>query len=303
MLDQLRQIAIFAKAVDHGSFRGAAAALGLSPSVVSHHVAQLEQRLGTALLHRSTRKLALTPAGERLLGAAHSMLAAAEAGLQDISYRAEQPTGLLRVTAPAGLAQSPLTAQFAAFAQAQPGIQLFIDYTDLRRDLISDAFDVAIRVGRLDDSALKARKLFEVPRRLVATPGFLALHEPPDGPHDLAHWHWVEMTTSPSRKMPFARDGRQETVERGPSRVQVNNLNALVQMALAGIGLAIIPAFLAQPEIAAGRLQHVLPAWQVPSASVYAVWQANAPRDSLVRLFLDHLARTNPAPPPPKDSP
>ena len=116
MLDQLRQIAIFAKTVDHGSFRGAARSLRLSPSVVSHHVTQLEKRLGTPLLYRSTRKLSVTPDGERLLSAAQDMIEAAETGLQDVSNQSHQPSGVLRVTVPAVLTQSRLTNQMAAFA-------------------------------------------------------------------------------------------------------------------------------------------------------------------------------------------
>lgn len=158
MIDELRQIFIFAKTVDHGSFRAAAKALRLSPSVVSHHVGQLEQSLGTALLYRSTRKLSLTPDGERLLSAAHTMIEAVEAGVQDIANQTRHVSGILRLTVPAVLGQSDLTDQFARFAVAYPQVRIDIDYSDSRRDIIGDGYDVAIRIGDLEDSSLKFTK-------------------------------------------------------------------------------------------------------------------------------------------------
>jgi DNA-binding transcriptional LysR family regulator len=291
MLEELRQIAIFAKTVDHGSFRGAALALQLSPSVVSHHVGQLEQRLGTALLHRSTRKLALTPAGERLLSAAHTMLNAAESGLQDIAYQAAQPSGTLRLTVPAGLVQSKLTEQIAQFALAYPKVSLSIDFFDARRDLIEDGFDIAIRVGAMKDSALKARKLFELNRRLVASPAYLATRTAPVAPSDLCDWDWLEMAPAGQKAITFLRDGQREVIERKRARISVNSMNAVCQMARSGLGLAVLPAFLAEPEVAAHHLQWVLEGWTMEPASVYAVWPPNAPKDGLIKLFLDFLSQ------------
>jgi DNA-binding transcriptional LysR family regulator len=290
MLDQLRQIANFAKTVDHGSFRGAAQALGLSPSVVSHHVGQLEQQLGINLLQRSTRKLSLTPAGERLLTAAHAMLDAADAGLQDIAYQSDQPSGVLRLTAPAGLAQSELTDQIARFALAYREVHLTIDFSDTRRDLIVDGFDVAIRVGKMQDSALKAKKLFDVRRHLVAAPAYLESRATPASPSDLSDWDWLELAPTGQRTIEFQKAGAREVVAKKPSRVRVNSLNALCQMARSGVGLAVVPAFLAEPEVAAKRLQFVLKNWHLDHASVFAVWPANAPKEGLIRLFLDFLS-------------
>jgi DNA-binding transcriptional LysR family regulator len=290
MLDELRQIAIFAKTVDHGSFRGAALALGLSPSVLSHHVAQLEQRLGTSLLHRSTRKLSLTPAGERLLVAAHTMIEAAESGLQDIAYQADQPSGTLRLTVPAGLAQSKLTEQIAGFALAHQKVNLSIDFFDTRRDLIADGFDVAIRVGEMKDSALKAKKLFEVRRHLVASPAYLETRPVPVSPSDLHGWDWLELAPAGQRSTTFRRAGKRQVVEKEKSRISVNSLTALCHLARAGLGLAALPAFLAEPEVAANKLQYVLEDWTLDRASVYAVWPPNAPKDGLIKLFLDFLS-------------
>ncbi|MEM9140585.1 MAG: LysR family transcriptional regulator, partial [Pseudomonadota bacterium] len=152
MLDQLRQIAIFAKTVDHGSFRAAARALDISPSVVSHHVTQLEERLGTALLYRSTRKLSVTEDGKRLLSNAHVMIDAAEAGLTAIADRGRALSGVLHVTVPAVLARSALVDRIAGFSRDHPNVHLMLDFSDARREVIGGGIDVAIRMGWLSDS-------------------------------------------------------------------------------------------------------------------------------------------------------
>ena len=193
MLDHLRQIAIFAKTVDHGSFRAAARALGLSPSVVSHHVAQLEERLGTALLYRSTRKLSVTEDGRRLLDAAHKMINAAEAGLQAVAGRGRQLSGVLNVTAPAVLAQSALVDRIALFLTMHPNVRLELDFSDTRREVIGAGIDVAIRMGWLRDSALKSRKLYDVRRRLVASTDYLTERTVPRSPNDLQEWGWLDL--------------------------------------------------------------------------------------------------------------
>ncbi|KMN81531.1 LysR family transcriptional regulator, partial [Chromobacterium violaceum] len=120
MIDELRALAVFAKTTETGSFRAAARALGLAPSVVSHHVSQLESRLGVALLYRSTRRLSLTPDGQALYGHAQAMLQAAETGLNELAGRAIEPAGTLRLSLPAFFARGPLTTSLAAFSRCHP---------------------------------------------------------------------------------------------------------------------------------------------------------------------------------------
>ncbi len=291
MLDQLRQIAIFAKTVDHGSFRGAAKSLRLSPSVVSHHVTQLERRLGTALLYRSTRKLSVTPDGERLLAAARNMMEAAETGLQEVSNQSQQPSGVLRITVPAVLTKSRLIDQMAVFSNSFPNVRLSIDFSDARRELIADGFDIAIRMGWLEDSSLMARKLFEVKRRLVASPAYIAARPKPASPEDISAWDWIELAPVRHRKLEF-KNGRESVVIPMPEpRISVNEADALCRLARQEAGLAIVPDFLTEADIAAGALQRVLPKWKIPSVGVYAVWPSNAPRDGLVKRLIGHLAK------------
>ncbi len=182
MIDRLRQMAIFAKTIDHGSFRGAARELRLSPSVVSHHVAQLEESLGVALIYRSTRKLTLTPEGHRLLAATHKMLEAVEGELVDLSVSARAPSGELRITIPSVLSQSQFIEEIAAFSGAYPRIKLFLDFSDTRRALIDDGFDIAIRLGPKAKNTATSRKLFSVERKLVGSADYLSSRPVPDDP-------------------------------------------------------------------------------------------------------------------------
>ena len=289
MLDQLRQIAIFAKTVDHGSFRAAAKALRLSPSVVSHHITHLEEQLGVALLYRSTRKLSLTRDGERLIGAARKMMEAADAGLRAVSDTAPQPTGELRITAPAVLAQSATVTRIAEFSIAFPGVHLTLDFSDLRREVIGDGIDVALRMGWLKDSSLKARKLYDVDRCLVASPSYLQKHPEPVTPNDLEDWDWLELSQV-KLAAKFQKPGHQKILIRPAPRISVNEAHALYFLARSGAGLAIIPEFLTREDADAGFIQKVLPDWKPTPVGVFAVWPPNAPKEGLTALFVKFLA-------------
>lgn len=293
MLDQLKQIAIFAKTVDHGSFRAAARALDLSPSVVSHHIAQLEERLGTALLYRSTRKLSVTEDGKRLLADAYVMINAAEAGLQSVANQGRQASGVLHVTVAAVLAQSALVDRIAAFSAKYPNVRLVLDFSDSRREVIGDGIDVAVRMGWLQDSALKARKLYDVRRTLVAQPAYFEALAEPKEPEDLSDWDWLEL--SPVRLRPEFRKAGSKTVRLKPtSRLSVNDAHALYRLAKAGAGLAILPEFLSRADVAAGSVVEVLPDWNLQSVGVYAVWPPNAPKAGLTSLFVEALTANIP---------
>lgn len=292
MIDQLRRMAIFATTIDHGSFRAAAQALRLSPSVVSHQVTQLEEELGTALIYRSTRKLSLTPDGERMLTAARSMINAAEAGLHAVTDYDHEPSGVLRVTAPAVLAQSVLVERLGAYARNHANVQISLDCSDDRRELIGDGFDIAIRMGGLKDSSLLTKKLFEMGRRLVAAQSYLETRPEPLSPSDLSDWDWLELAPVWPERPEFRKKSQRVVVSRPPARISVNNAHALFGLTRSGAGLAVVPEFLAAADIAAGHIEHVLPDWSLSSVGVYAVWPSNAPKDGLVKHFVDFLAQS-----------
>ena len=289
MIDRLRQMAIFAKTIDHGSFRGAARELRLSPSVVSHHVSQLEDSLGVALIYRSTRKLTLTREGHRLLAATHKMLEAVEGELADLSVSASAPSGELRVTIPSVLSQSHFTAQIAAFSSAYPRVKLLLDFSDSRRSLIDDGFDIAIRMGPTAKRSATSRKLFSVKRKLVASAEYLASRPAPENPKDVAGWDWLALTPVHNVPLEFkGKRGAQATIKPN-AHIHANDAQALYRLARAGAGLAIVPDFLASDDVEAGAVKYVLPDWELRSIDVFATWPANAPKHGLIHLALDAL--------------
>ena len=294
MIDRLRQMAIFAKTIDHGSFRGAARELRLSPSVVSHHISQLEDSLGVALIYRSTRKLTLTREGHRLLAAAQKMLEAVEGELAELSMSANAPSGELRMTIPSVLSQSHFTEQIAAFSKAHPRIRLSLDFSDIRRDLIDDGFDIAIRMGPKAKTTATSRKLFSVERRLVASTYYLASRLAPDHPDDIADWDWLALTPVENVPVAFTNAGGTQATIKPEARVFANDAQALYRLARAGAGLAIVPDFLADEDVQAGTMGYVLPNWKLRVIDVFAAWPANAPKHGLIHLALDTLSQNRP---------
>ncbi|MBL8671399.1 MAG: LysR family transcriptional regulator [Alphaproteobacteria bacterium] len=290
MLERLKALAVFAAVVDRGSFRGAARALGLSPSVVSHHVGALERSLGQALLYRSTRRLALTPQGEALHGQARAMVDAAARGLDAAGAGAGEPSGALRVTAPALLAETAFCRDVAGFASAFPKVALSLSFTEERRDLLRDGLDLALRIGWPEDSALKARRLAAMPRVLVAAPAYVAARPKPGRLGDLAGWDWIHLTAvRPEAALMPPGGGTAEVLPYIP-RVAVDSATAMRAMTVAGLGVATLPEVLARQDLARGRLVRVLPRWRSPMPGVYALWPGGTPRPGLTMRFVDFMA-------------
>jgi DNA-binding transcriptional LysR family regulator len=290
MLDQLRQIAIFAKTVEHGSFRKAAAALHLSPSVVSHHIAKLEQQLGVALLYRSTRKLSLTSDGEQLLDSAHSMISAAEDFFSMVSKHAPKLLGELKITLPAVMERSTLVNDIGDFAKSHPDVSVQLDFTDIRREMIEDGVDLAIRMGWLRDSSLKARKLYEVNRRVVASAIYFKAKPTPVTIKDVESWDWIELSpVGFNAVFNFPKDSAR--LFRPKSRIRVSSAHAIAQLVAHGNGVAALPEFLTDKEIANGKLVHVLPNLKIKPIGVYAVWPPNAPKGGLTNRLVEFLVK------------
>jgi DNA-binding transcriptional LysR family regulator len=288
MLEHLRALAVFARVAELGSFRAAARALGLSPSVVSHHVAELERRLAIPLVHRSTRRLALTPDGQLLLVAAREMVDAATRGLDAVSGRSATPTGALRITVPAFLAETALARDLAAFASAYPKITLTVSFTDSPRDLLRDGLDLALRIGKREDSSHKTRSLGEMRRVLVGAPGYVA-DRAPRTPRDLAVCDHILLSSRPPELSLTSATARPVTIALAP-RVSVDSAAAMRELAIAGVGLATVPEVLVRAELARGRLVEVLPAWQPAALPVYAIWPGSAQRAELTLRFLEFMA-------------
>lgn len=291
MIDRLRQMAIFAKAIDHGSFRGAARELNISPSVVSHHISQLEEHIGVALIYRTTRKLSLTNEGTRLLTATRNMMEAVEGELQQLSETASEPSGELRVTLPSVLSSSEITDQIASFSLKCPRINLTIDYSDTRRSLIDDGFDLAIRMGPDAKNSATTRKLFSVKRVLVASTDYLSDRDEVAEPKKTLDWEWLALAPVQKGALKLKNASTGKTIQiKPPAHMFTNDAQALHRLARAGAGLAIVPEFLVAKDIEDGVMSQILPEWELPSISVFAEWPTNAPRKGLIRLALDALS-------------
>lgn len=290
MLDQMHRMAVFKAVIDAGSFRGAAKKLGLSPSVVSHHVSQLEDHLGFALLYRTTRRISLTDAGAELLESARRMTEAAEAGLGAMSRRREQPEGRLRITMPSGSVH-PLFQEFHVAMVAQfPKLHLTLHFGDNLVDLEGSDYDLAIRGGfrGLSDSSYKARKVYRDEVWLVASAGYVAERGMPQTLDDLAGWDWIESPEGVTPKVVLADPP--DTLPDLPVRVTMDSVIMGATFCEAGFGIfPTVRGDLIGP-VSEGRLVRLLPDVALNPVELYAVWPANVGPDSPVHLVVDYIA-------------
>ncbi len=285
----LRRLEIFAKVVDAGSFSGAARGLGITKAAVSKHVAVLEEQLGTTLLHRTTRKLSLSDAGAAVL--VHCERIVEEAALvQAVALQASQSIGgRLRIAAPVGLGQRIVAPVVAEYLAAHPRVSVDLVLDDHLVDVIEGRFDVAIRAGRLPDSALRSRRIGRLDMTICAAPGYLERAGRPTQPRALTDHAWI--TFAPLGQAQPLSLTRGEAVEsiRVVGRISTNDGEALRTLACGGVGLVALPTFWVEADIAAGRLQPVLPRWRLGQVTVHAVHThgANPPRK--VTALIDML--------------
>lgn len=291
MIDDLKAIAVFAEMARQGSFRAAADVLGLSPSVVSYHVSQLEKRLGTALIYRSTRKLSLTHEGQVLYQHARTMLDAAQQGLNEVVSHDKEPQGKLTITLPSALTRAPINQRIAEFAKQHPKIELNLLYTDTRQDLIATGIDLAVRAGELEDSALKSKSIGTIERVLVCAPSYAEQHAAPLVPEDLAEWKWIRLAMLPMQRT-LIGPAKQRIPIQYASQIVVDSVDAMAQFSILGLGVSTPPRFLVEDAIAEGRLVQLLPEWRVEGVPIYAVWPGNVSVNSNARRLLTYLTPT-----------
>lgn len=290
MLDELRQIAIFAKAMDHGSFKGAADELRLAPSVVSHHISQLEEKLGVTLIHRSTRRLTLTREGTRLLEAGYAMRDAIGGALDEVRGQADAPSGVLRIAITSGLSQSKLVEGITAFCETYPDVRVQLAFSDRRPDLIAEGFDVAIQVGPSGDTALDARALFKGECCVVAAPSYLAKQGAIAVPQDLEVCRWVTLSGLRGAKPTFEGPKGAQVSVTPKGQISADTSLAVYRFAKAGAGVAIVPSFLVAEDVAQGTVQVLLPDWRLDAIDVVAEWPANVPKAGIIALFVEALS-------------
>lgn len=282
---------LFATIAEEESLVRAAEQLGMPKATVSRRLTNLEELLGQRLLIRTTRRLALTEFGQEFLD--HSRRVAEEvATVQDfVRSQDMQPRGRLRVSMPGDYARYNLSRAVATFIEKYPEIQLDLDMSSRRVDLIGERFDLAIRMGKLDDDAtLVARKIDEQSFGLYASPIYLALHAAPKRPEELMQHTCVRMISDRGQVIPW-KLLRGKTVWEGtaPGRLALNSPSVIQQLLLDGAGIGALPCRFAAEDVRLKRLVRVLPEWSFPLVPAWAVMPMRRYLPAKTRVFLAHL--------------
>ena len=282
---------IFASVAESGSFSRAAERMGLPKSTVSRRLAALETRLGERLLLRTTRRQSLTEFGLQLLEHARQVVSEVEAVSALSERRQAIPSGRLRVSMPSDFANLLLADTLAAFIVMYPAIQLELDLSPRRVDLLGEGFDVALRMGHLpDDASLAARRLAVFSFGLYAAPSYLAEHGEPLGPDDLAGHAAIRMLLANGDVAAWSlSQGEQRWQGTPPGRASANAPELLIRLACAGAGIAAVPDYFAAPQVRSGALRRVLPGWCLPSHTAWAVFPERKLMPVKTRVFIDML--------------
>jgi len=290
-MDDLKRMAVYATVVEHRSMSAAARVLGMSTSAVSQQMRQLERDNGVTLMHRSTRKLTLTPAGEQFYEGCSAMLAAARRAQQQLAHSRDAPSGELRLSAPVGFARHVAPALGPVLA-AHPALTLTLLVDDARIDLIESRIDLAIRFGRLPDSTWVARRLCAFELMMCASPRFLQAQPEITRPEDLHARQWLAFAR-PGHGFSLQLTGpdRESRAFRVEPRIQSNNQLSLQQMCAAGLGLALLARVDVDDDLFAGRLSQVLPDWKIDPLDVWAVTPQRDTQPAKVKVAVDALEK------------
>lgn len=288
-MDATGDMRAFVRVVEHQSFSGAAAGLGLTPSAVSKLITRLEERLGVRLLHRTTRRLALTSEGDVYFARARQILADIEEVEAEIAKSRGAPRGRLHVNTSNGFGIHQLAPALPDFLMRYPEIAVELSITDRMVDLVADHADMTIRAGRIADMSLTARKIAEFERMICAAPSYLARHGMPRTPADLAKHVCIVMAyQTPSHWVFRTRDGV-DNVEIAP-RVVTDNGDAALRLVLEGAGIVRLADVIVGDPIRRGLLVPLLTefhhAERLPLAALYLAGRHRLPK---VRVFLDFL--------------
>jgi DNA-binding transcriptional LysR family regulator len=290
----LNELIVFARVVQAGSFIAASKALGIPKSTVSRKVADLEDRLDTRLLQRTTRKLSLTDAGRLFYDHCSRIASEVESAQLAVANLKETPRGLLRVTC--GPNASYLAPIVRDYLQRYPEVRLELVTTTRAVDLIEERFDVGIRAGRLPDSSLIAKSLGLVGWFLVASPAYLKRRGRPRTPADLAKHEVVHFNGSDRVTLHLRRGDEDADVEVSP-RLMVSELDMLHPAVLGGLGLALLPAYQCVDDLRAKRLERVLPGWEPPPTPIHLVYPSTRHVSPTVKSFIEHVQEHMTPPP------
>ena len=290
-MGRLADIEAFTAVVASGSFSAAAERLGITKSVVSRRINRLESHLGTRLIRRTTRRLSLTEAGRHFYERAVRILADLEEAEQSVTRESSALRGTIRLAAPLSFGLYHLSQALAEFLERHPAIELDLDLNDRHVNLVEEGFDLALRIGDLEDSSLVARRLGTIRHATCASPDYLRRHGEPRHPEELAQHIGLQYAhVTPRRLWRFvAPDGR-IVVARPHIRIRSNNGDALAQAAAAGLGITTAPTFILSRYVQAGALVPILRDYLHPETGIHAVYPPGRLAPRRVRALADHLA-------------
>lgn len=281
---------LFARIVELGSFSLAAERVRVPKSTVSRRITVLEGKLGERLLQRTTRKLVLTEFGASLLEHARNVVEEVEAVGALVQFRQVAPSGKLRVSMPADIANAVMGDVLSVFMVRYPAITLELDLSPRRVDLVAENFDLAIRMGDMpDDSTLVARRVMNTALALYASPGYTSLRGLPEQPDDLQRYDLLNL---PRRGAPLPlvlMRGKVRWERELPARLLANSPDLLMRLAVTGAGIAVSPAQFAKPYVDDGQLVQILPEWSMPESAGWAVFPGRRLMPAKTRAFLDTL--------------
>jgi DNA-binding transcriptional LysR family regulator len=288
-MGRLEEMVAFLRTAEAQSFTAAAQRLGLSKSMVSQRVADLELRLGVRLLNRTTRRLSLTEAGQSFLEGAGRALREVEEAEEAAGRHGSALHGTLRIAAPLSFALLHLRPAMLEFMTTHPQLEVYLDMDDRIVDLIQGGYDMALRIGRLPDSSLIARRLAPSRTVVCASPAYLIERGRPDHPAQLSGHECLLYTgAARSDSWSFRIDGQWVSIPVS-GRLHANNGDLLLSAAIAGVGIALLPSFIVGAALERGELTCLLEGFATPDGAIHAVYPPSRQVPQRVRAFSDFL--------------
>ncbi len=289
MSDRFEEMRVFAAVVEAGGFTAAAARLGMSKAAVSRHVAELEERLGVRLLHRTTRRLSTTAEGELFHARCRELLNRLEEAEAELGSGSTTAQGVARVNVPLSFGLMHLAPLWPRLLERHPGLELDVSLSDRVVDLVDEGYDLAVRIGQLPASSLVSRRLASTRLVACAAPGYLAAHGAPARPAELARHAVIGYSLFASGDTwSFSGPAGEETVKVQP-RMRTNNGDTCRAAALAGQGIILQPSFMVGADLAEGRLVELMPGWRSIALGIYAVYPSRKFLAPKVRVIIDFL--------------
>lgn len=295
-MQDLNDLYYFSIVVEKGGFAAAGRALDIPKSRLSRRIAQLEDRLGVRLLQRSTRRFAVTDAGQRFYRHCQSVIAEAQAAEDAVAQLTTEPRGIVRISCPVSITQNVMTMILPEFCEKHPHVRILMLSTNRRIDLINEGVDIAIRVRfKLDtDADLVLRTFGRSSSFLVASPGYLREKGRPEHPQELAKYDTISIAELENQSWEFSkRDGTTYRLDHSP-RVMCGDFPLVLASAARGLGVALLPESVCTRAVAAGELEVVLPEWSPPEGIVHCVFPSRRGLLPAVRALIDWLAEKMP---------